>query len=251
MRTAVQLYTLRRLEESLPRTIERVADAGFDGVEFAGLGDASTGSVSDALDRTGLGVAGAHVPLEELADGPHGAPSVYRSFGADTVTVPYLDPGAFADADAVAETAERLDGLAAQLGDAELRLCYHNHEFEFVDVDGRPALARLIESTDSVGFELDVGWALAGGVDPADFLDEHADRIPLVHLKDVALDADADRGGRPVDLGDGDGDVDLEACVAAARRADVEWAIFEHDDPDDEAASLATAADRFDELLGE
>ena len=249
MRTAVQLYTLRRLEESLPRTLERVADAGFDGVEFAGLGGASAGDVSDALDRTGLGVAGAHVPFEELSDGPHGAPSVYRSLGADTVVVPYLDPEAFADVASVAETAARLDGLAARMGDAEMRLCYHNHEFEFADVDGRPALARLIESTSEVDFELDVGWALAGSVDPADFLDEYADRIPLVHLKDVALDADAGRGGRPVDLGDGD--VDLDACVAAARRADAEWAVFEHDDPDDEAASLATAADRLGELLGE
>ncbi len=249
MRTAVQLYTLRRLGEPLPRTLERVADAGFDGVEFAGLGDAAAGEVADALDDTGLGVAGAHVPIEELTDGPDGAPAVYRSLGADTVTVPYIDPEGFADAQSLAETADRLDAVAARMGDADLRVCYHNHEFEFADVDGRPALSRLVESTSEVQFELDVGWALAGGVDPADFLDEYADRIPLVHLKDVALDADAGRGGRPVDLGDGD--VDLDACVAAARRAGVEWAVFEHDDPEDEAATLATAAERLDELLGE
>ena len=246
MRTAVQLYTLRRLEEPLTDKLDRVADAGFDGVEFAGLDGAATDDVSDALDRTGLGVAGAHVPVEELADGPDGAPSVYRSLGADTVTVPYLDPEVFADAESVAETAERLDGLAARLGDADLRLCYHNHEFEFGDVEGRPALERLIESTSDVEFELDVGWALAGGVDPVDFLDAHADRVPLVHLKDVALDPDAGRGGRSVDLGDGD--VDLDACVEAARRADAEWAVFEHDDPDDAAASLSLAGERMSDI---
>ena len=246
MRTAVQLYTLRHLDEPLPESVERVADAGFDGVEFAGLRDEPPEDVADALDRTGLGVAGAHVPVEDLSDGPRDAASVYRSLGADTVTVPYLDPEMFADAESVAETADRLDGLAARLGDAELRLCYHNHEFEFVDVDGRPALERLLEATDRVAFELDVGWALAGGVDPAAFLDDHADRIPLVHLKDVSLDADAARGGRSVDLGAGD--VDLAACVDAARRADVEWVVFEHDDPTDPAASLETAADRLDAL---
>ena len=34
-RTAVQLYTLRDVEGSLESLLERVAAAGFDGVEFA------------------------------------------------------------------------------------------------------------------------------------------------------------------------------------------------------------------------
>ncbi len=40
----------------------------------------------------------------------------------------------------------------------------------------------------------------------------------------------------------GEGDVDMQACADAAREADVEWLIYEHDMPDDPAASIETGA---------
>ena len=83
VRTAIQLYTLRDADESLPELLERVGDAGYDGVEFAGLGD-SAEEVNDALGRTDLDVAGAHVPFDALAESFAETVSCYRQVGCET-----------------------------------------------------------------------------------------------------------------------------------------------------------------------
>lgn len=238
VQTAIQLYSLRDLDEPLPDLLERVGRTSFAGVEFAGFGETPPGAVADALAATGLDVAAAHVGVDRLEDDFEEAVEACRAVDCDTVVVPYLDESHFADAAAVEATAETLAELADRLADVGLSLCYHNHDHEFVRVGEDAALELLVERTDDrVGFELDLGWALAAGADPAALLARFADRVPIVHLKDV--DAES---GTPVDLGEGD--LDVDRCVAAARDANVEWLVYEHDDPDDPAATLARASER-------
>ncbi|KKF39402.1 xylose isomerase [Halorubrum saccharovorum] len=242
---AVQLYTLRSLEAPLPELLDRVGAAGYDGVEFAyRVRESPVEEVIAALDRNALDAASAHVPIEALEDAPSEAledgfdetVDFYDRLGVDTLVVPWLDPEHFESAAAVDAVATRLDGLAAALGAEDVRLAYHNHDQEFATVDGAPAIERLIDRTDDrVGFEIDVGWALVGGSDPAALIDRHADRITHVH----AADADAARG-ESVALGEGD--VDLGAVVASAQRADAEWLVYEHDDPGDPIASIEQGA---------
>ncbi|WP_435175535.1 sugar phosphate isomerase/epimerase family protein [Halorussus sp. AFM4] len=239
MRPAIQLYTLRDLDEPLPDLLARVGDTQFEGVEFAGLGDADPAEIRDALDDAGLDAAGAHVGAEALEDDLPGVVERYEALGCDRIVVPYLDGSAFESEDAVADTADRLSALADRLDDRGVALGYHNHDHEFVDLGGRSAFEALADATD-FDLELDVGWANAAGYDPADLLAEYSDRVPLVHLKDVA-------GTTPVELGEGD--LDVGAAVEAAEDAGTEWLIYEHDEPDDPAASLAHGAETLADLL--
>ncbi|QSG03911.1 Sugar phosphate isomerase/epimerase [Natranaeroarchaeum sulfidigenes] len=235
MQTGIQLYTLRELDASLPEQLSAVGETSLDGVEFAGV--PSGDGLQEALAATGLTMAGAHVQAEEIEHDPEAVADACRALDCVTVIVPYLDESHFVDREAVIETAERLETLAELLDEHDCRLLYHNHDHEFVtptDTDAATAFDLLVEETDeSVGFELDLGWAEAAGQDPVDLLDQYSDRIPLVHLKDVTAD------GEPTDLGDGV--LDIPGCVDAAREAGVEWVLFEHDHPEDPLASLATA----------
>jgi len=59
---AVQLYTLRSLDASLPELLDRVGAVGYDGVEFAyRVRESPVEDVLAALDRNGLDAASAHV----------------------------------------------------------------------------------------------------------------------------------------------------------------------------------------------
>ena len=230
---AVQLYALRSLDEPLPERIDRAGAAGYDGVEFAyGVREARPGEVLDALARNDLAVAAAHVPIEPLEDDLGEVAEFYGRLGADALVVPWLGPEHFEGRAAVDAAAARLDSLAARAADEGCRLAYHNHDHEFATVDGAPAMEGLLARTDDrLGFEVDAGWALVGGADPATLIDRYADRITHVHAADV----DVDRG-ESVALGDGD--LDLDAVVASARSADAEWLVYEHDDPADPVASI-------------
>ncbi|NHN59663.1 MULTISPECIES: sugar phosphate isomerase/epimerase [Halorussus] len=239
MRPAIQLYTLRDLDEPLPDLLARVGETAFEGVEFAGLGDSDPEEIRDALDDAGLEAAGAHVGIEALEDDLAGVVEIYEALGCDRIVVPYLDESAFESEAAVSDTADRLSAIADRLDDRGVALGYHNHDHEFVDLGGESAYEHLADATD-FDLELDLGWADAAGHDPADLLAEYGDRVPLVHLKDVA-------DTTPVELGEGD--LDVEASVEAAEDAGTEWLIYEHDRPDDPEASLAHGAETLADLL--
>ena len=162
MQTAIQLWTLRNLSEPLSAVLDRIAAAGYDGVEFAGVGD--PGASRRALDDAGLGVVGAHVGIDALQSETSAVVRQLDSLEVPFVVVPYLDVDHFTDADAVATTAAMLDTLDATY---DRPLLYHNHDHEFGTIDGETAFDRLVDET-SVGFELDAGWAHAAGRDPVD-----------------------------------------------------------------------------------
>ncbi|WP_226006741.1 sugar phosphate isomerase/epimerase family protein [Natrinema salinisoli] len=236
VRTAIQLYTLRDLDGGVPTHLRRVGETAFDGVEFAGFGETSPREAADVLETVGLDAASAHVGIDALEDDLDDVCDTCDALDCERVVVPYLDEGHFETAQDIRETATRLSDLAARLADRGLELGYHNHDHEFVDLpdDDRSAFELLIDETDdALLIELDVGWTAAAGHDPVALLERLEGRVPLVHLKDVA-------DGRPVELGDGE--VDIDACAAAARGSGAEWLVYEHDDPADSAASLEHGA---------
>ncbi|SDK53945.1 sugar phosphate isomerase/epimerase family protein [Natronorubrum texcoconense] len=241
--TAIQLYTLRDLEEPLSEVLKDVAATPFDGVEFTHrVRDADVEAIATVLEGTGLTVASAHVGLENLEESLEETLAIYERLGCDTLVVPYLDETHFESAEAVQSTARRLSAMAETVADRGFELHYHNHDHEFVDCGDSTAMEVLLEeSDDGLGFELDLGWAVAGGLDPVTLLERYGDRISLAHFADVETETMS-----PVELGDGD--VDLEACLDAARRADVEWYIYEHDEPTDPRESLEHGAAALEEF---
>ena len=247
MRSAIQLYTLRELPESLPEQLERVADTDLAGVEFAGLDDSSPEAIGAALDKTGLTPTGAHVSLDALEDDLDETAATYQSIGCDALVVPAVDVGYFDSLDAVEDLAARLSDLAVALDGRGMRLLYHNHAFEFTDLGETSGYDRLVAATDDlVEFELDVGLATYGGADPVALLQRHADAVPFVHLTDTDVGS-----SDPIHADLGSGDVDLTACARAARNAGVDWVIYEHGTTADPAAALAEADAELSRLLDE
>lgn len=232
MNVAINLYTVRDLDEPLPDLLRRVADAGYDGVEFAGLDGTDSEDVRERLDELGLAVAGAHVPIEELEEGFEETVERYRALDCGRLVVPYLDEESFASLEAAEGTARCLDALGGRLTEQGFDLDYHNHDHEFADLEGTTGFEAFAERS-SVGLELDLGWIEAAGESPVELLERYADRVSLVHCKDT-------RSGTPVELGEGD--LDLAACIVAAREAGVEWLVYEHDAPDDPVESLEVGA---------
>jgi sugar phosphate isomerase/epimerase len=62
---------------------------------------------------------------------------------------------------------------------------------EFRSYNGVVAFDELLKWTDPklVTIELDLAWVVTAGLDPTKYLKQHADRISLLHVKDVRKDA--------------------------------------------------------------
>lgn len=68
-RTAINVYSVRELDDSVTELIHRVADNGYDGIQFSGNHTPFNGdpeSIRVALDETELGTPPAHVSIDAL-----------------------------------------------------------------------------------------------------------------------------------------------------------------------------------------
>ena len=128
-----------------------------------------------------------------------------------------------------------LDGLGRRASFAGMRLLYHNHDFEMVVIDGKPAISWLLEAAkpENVGFEPDLAWIVFGGQDAVGLLQQYSGRVPRVHAKDLGDNA-AEHGLADV----GSGRLDWDAILPAAEAAQAEWLVVEHDFPTDPLASI-------------
>lgn len=87
------------------------------------------------------------------------------------------------------KVAEQFSVAGEQCKKAGLIFGYHNHEYEFQQADGKVLYDVLLEGSDPalVKMELDLGWAIAAGVDPLKYFEKYPGRFPLWHLKDMDL----------------------------------------------------------------
>jgi sugar phosphate isomerase/epimerase len=222
---AVQLYTLRhRLEIDLEATLRALAGTGARHVELAGMYGRSPEEMRAALDAAGLTAVSAHVPLDRFEDAALADEA--SALGFDLAIVPAVPhPTTAAEADTAIV---RLRAAAEVAREAGLRFAYHNHDFEFRELDdGADFWSRLVP--EGFDHELDAGWLYAGGQDPVHQLSELSGRVPMVHAKDMRRDGDGWR-----DVPAGEGELDFAAIAQAANQAGVEWLVVEMDNPSDD-----------------
>lgn len=242
---AIQLYTLREIDEPIHETIERVGETNYRGVEFGGREPESLSAVATALEESGLAVTAGHADIDRLEDRYDEVIRDYETIGCPRIVVPSYDSDAFTMRDRVDDVAARLSALAERLNADGFDFSYHNHGYEFTDLGGETGFDRLVEQTsDLVTFEIDTGLAKAAGVDPVDLIRRHGDSTPLVHLSDTRNGSE-----RTAHVELGGGEVDLEGCLNAIHDTDIEWLIYEHGQTTDPLASLEHSESRLTSLL--
>lgn len=223
---AVQMFTLRdECEKDFAGTLKKVAELGFDGVEFAGYYGLTSKEVMALLDEHGLKAAASHVPLEKLENNLARVIEDQKILGSSYLVCPYLTPNRRSEEDYRA-----LIQFLDQAGDACRRegitLCYHNHDFELERLsDGRMALEAIFDdtNTDNVKAELDVYWLTKAGEKPVEWMKRYQNRIPLIHLKDMTTDEEKFFAEL------GTGGVDLEAILPIGEEAGAQWWVIEQD----------------------
>jgi sugar phosphate isomerase/epimerase len=131
--------------------------------------------------------------------------------------------------------------MAQKLG---MRMCYHNHAFDFAPSGNGTLLDVLLQATDPklVSLELDIMWAQVAGAPPVGVLKKYGERIALLHLKNVAPGT-AQRYNETVPATAfrevGNGVIDIPAVLSAAAQTSVKHYFVEQDQtPGDPLDSL-------------
>jgi sugar phosphate isomerase/epimerase len=220
----LQLYTLRSvLETDVRGTLEQVADIGYDEVEFAGYYDRTPDDIRALLDDLGLAAPATHVPLSRIRKQPDEVIRTAKAIGHEYVVCPYLQEEERTPLENYRRLADDFTAFGTRCTEAGLQFAYHNHDFEFTEMDGTLPYNVLLEETDPehVQMELDLYWVIEAGHDPLAFIERNPERYPLCHVKDRGPD-----GGM---TSVGAGTIDFAAIF---RKAQFEHYFVEHDNPD-------------------
>lgn len=142
------------------------------------------------------------------------------------------------DKDTFYQEIENLEKAAERCAAAGLKLCYHNHNYEFLRMfDGLCAFDQMVARTSTLSFEPDCGWATYAGVDPVKLLDRLAQRVTAIHLKDFIPGRDVTSKSEftgaerimPCFTSVGSGCLNLLDVTGWAADHEIEWCTVEQD----------------------
>ncbi|EAR49727.1 hypothetical protein OG2516_15939 [Oceanicola granulosus HTCC2516] len=230
---AYQLYSSRNfppLEAQLPE----LRAMGYDAIEpWLPAYEADPAAFRRALDEAGLKCFGFHMPLDGLARAPDRFVEVAQTLGAQVLIPPFVPEEERQDSAGYwAGIGETLARGAEAAGRHGLTVAWHNHDFEYRALpDGTRPIDHILGADPAVKFEIDCGWIVRGGADPAAELARYADQIVAIQLKDTAgpEGRDTEDGWRAT----GDGVIDWAALAPLMEKTQATHIVAEHDNPAD------------------
>ena len=205
---AFQMYSVRELigdpgkyAENHETALKALADMGYTAIEAANYGDGKLYGVEPEqfkadIEAAGMEVLSSHVGHNlndaELQSGDFTEAlkwweqciDCHKRAGMKYIVNPGVNyPRTLAEAEVICNYMNKVGEMANAAG---MKFGYHNHSHEFGRVEDNVWYDYMIEHTDAdkVFFEMDVYWAVRGGVAPVSYFKKYPGRFTLLHIKD-------------------------------------------------------------------
>ena len=250
-KVGVQLYSVRdQMEKDMDATLKAIKEMGYDYVEMAGYFGKSAEEIRALLDKHGLVCPSIHQALDFYEKDGQAAVDFVKKLGITYSCIPWYNADKLPGSPEWENTKALFIRIGKLLKENGIQMLYHNHDFEFVKVDGKYRHDIMMEEipADLLRPEFDTCWVHYAGEDPCKYLLKYAGQIKVVHLKDFtckqlgggpAYDL-IDENGNPMKVPSkednqfrfcplGDGRQDMPAILDACDKAGAEYIIVEQD----------------------
>jgi sugar phosphate isomerase/epimerase len=227
---AAQMYSVREFLKTpadIKKSLVKVKKIGYQAVQLSGLGPIADSELTRILNGEGLVCCATHEPSDMILNEPNKAVDHLKAIGCTATAYPFPRGIKLSNMREVKAFAKSLDKAGGVFHKAGLELSYHNHDIEFVRVDGKLVLDLLMELTspDNLKLELDTYWAQAGGSNPVEICKRYKGRMPLIHIKDYGMTPER----KPVFEEIGSGNLNWPELLKAAEASKSKWFIVEQD----------------------
>lgn len=230
----LQLYSLRdTINDDVPGTIARVSEIGYKFVEPAGYRDGNFYGMTPAefkklCDENGLPILSSHTG-RALPDSAGYADAMawwdqciaaHAEAGVKYIVQPSMGRDAYESLANLQKYCDYFNEIGAKCNEKGIRFGYHNHSGEFrttkQDSTGAVIYDYMLENTDpsTVMFQIDLYWAVEGGVNPVDYFNKYPGRFESWHIKDEK------------EIG-ASGKMDFQTIWAAREKAGMKYGVVE------------------------
>jgi sugar phosphate isomerase/epimerase len=192
----LQLYSIRdAMDEDVPGSLQKVSDLGYKYLEMAGYSDGKFYGYAPAefkkmANDLGMEVLSSHTMVEAegiTLDNAKIMADAHAELGVKYCVQPWVN-----DEDRNIESYKKMIGDWNEVGkimkETGIQFGYHNHNFEFVDMDGIVPYYDLFlpeMDPDLITMEIDLYWVTKAGQDPVEMFNKYPGRFQLFHLKDM------------------------------------------------------------------
>ncbi len=197
----LQLYTVRDdMQKNPVSTLKKIAEIGYSHVECAGYQNGAFYGkekleFKNILTDLGLKMHSGHAMTGYgMPQGTCSLTYEWEKYCADAaylgqkyIVSAYFLEGERKTLDDYRRHADLFTKCALIAKKHGLTFCHHNHDFEFIPIEGVVPYNIFIKETDAslVKFELDLYWSHKANVDIDKLISENPERFPLFHIKDM------------------------------------------------------------------
>ena len=192
----LQLYSIRdAMAEDVPGSLKKVSDLGYKYLEMAGYSGGKFYGYTPAefkkmVNDLGMEVLSSHTMVESVGislDNTKIMADAHAALDAKYCIHPWVE-----EPDRNIESYKKMIGDLNQVGkimkEVGIQFGYHNHNFEFLNIDGIVPYYDLFlpeMDADLITMEIDLYWVAKAGQDPVEMFNKYPGRFQLFHLKDM------------------------------------------------------------------
>jgi len=174
VKPGIQLWSVRTdIDQDLQGTLAALASQGYRYIEPYGFDGSFYGLTASEFSAlcTGLGLKIFSTHASISATNAVLLAEKAAEAGLDSLVLPSFNGRPDKSPDHFRQLAAELNRIGEITARSGVRLGYHNHNFEFVSVDGLPLYDILLTETDPglVDFQLDIYWIIKAGYKPGDY----------------------------------------------------------------------------------
>jgi len=220
-KVGLQLYSLRDVISKDPKAVlKSVADFGYKELETNGHKDGKLYGMpykeyGEYVKGLGMKTISGHYGMDLITGNWEQSCIEAKELGQQYVVVPWLHESFYKTIDDVKKTCASINKAAEVAKKVGIQLGYHNHAFEFKQVEGQMIYDVMLKEFDPklVSLEMDIFWVVNANQDPLAMIEKNPGRFEQWHVKDMNKD---DRN-KNADVGTGT--IDFKKIFAVAKKS--------------------------------
>ncbi len=235
---ALQLFTVRKHMKShdqIRATLHKINEIGIKHIEVARVKFTMEEAqvIRQVCTKLKMTISSTQIKYKRIMKDFDNIIALHQLWGCDYIAVSVLPTKYILKGEkGIRQFAQLLNQLGERLRKHGLRLLYHHHHMEFARYGGKTGLEILMEETNPlyVNLMMDTYWTQRGGKNPVDLMNQFADRIKVIHIRDYQVSLSLMKQDYVVsDCALGDGNLDIKGIVKRANELDIQTLAIEQD----------------------
>jgi sugar phosphate isomerase/epimerase len=217
------------MNKDVEGSLRRVANIGYQTVEGASYGNGKyygmiPSEFKSLLTSVGLKMPSSHIALNFFEKNVEKTIEDAVNVGLEYMIMPYLFEPQRKTLDDYKKVIDILNVANEKAKDSGVTIGYHNHDFEFWELEGQIPMDMLMNELDpAIIMELDLYWISMVELNPVDFFNKYPGRVQLWHVKD--MEDSKEKAFAPV----GTGTIDFKPVFANSKLSGVKYFFVEQD----------------------